>query len=86
MKPETYALHIMDLNRNIQYRYEGQNYEYAVIYNLQDHSFDVTENQSNQFKLVVNPQTKVWSTQGGEASIPVEVLAKLVQQSYGVFV
>ena len=84
--PETYALHIMDLNRNIQYRYEGQNYEYAVIYNLQDHSFDVTENQSNQFKLVVNPQTKVWSTQGGEASIPVEVLAKLVQQSYGVFV
>ncbi|HIY77399.1 MAG TPA: hypothetical protein H9825_14260 [Candidatus Sphingobacterium stercorigallinarum] len=86
MKPETYALHIMDLNRNIQYRYEGQNYEYAVIYNLQDHSFDVTENQRNQFKLVVNPQTKVWSTQGGEASIPVEVLAKLVQQSYGVFV
>lgn len=76
----------MDLNRNIQYRYERQNYEYAVIYNLQDHSFDVTENQRNQFKLVVNPQTKVWSTQGGEASIPVEVLAKLVQQSYGVFV
>lgn len=76
----------MDLNRNIQYRYEGKTYEFDVQYDLQTHGFNVRENKDNRFTLLVDQQTKEWSSKGGSPSIPVAILAKLIQQSYGVFI
>ena len=76
----------MDLNRKIQYRYEGKNFEFDVTYDLQTHNFAVEENNGINYKLLVNPQTKEWTSDGGTPSVPLAILAKLIQQSYGVFV
>ncbi|HLS96046.1 MAG TPA: hypothetical protein VK017_10835 [Sphingobacterium sp.] len=77
----------MNFNRIFQHTHNGNVINFSATYNPQTHFFDISEDDNLHYVLIYNPSTKVWSTQGGRGpSIPVEVLAELVQRSFGVYV
>jgi len=77
----------MDLTRTFQHSHNDQIINFHVTYDLQTHSFNIVEDDNINYILTYNPALKQWSaTEDPAPSIPVPVLAELVQQSYGMFV
>ena len=77
----------MNLSRQFSLEVNGTPISFVATYNPMTHFFTITENESASYMLLFNPADRSWSTaEGPEPSIPVEELAKLVQQSFGVFV
>lgn len=77
----------MNLSRKFSVEVNGATINFEAAYNPMTHFFTVTENESTSYMLLFNPEDRSWSTaEGPEPAIPVEELAKLVQQSFGVFV
>jgi hypothetical protein len=76
-----------NFNRQFSKEINGETTFFEVQYDPKTHHFTVTENTLVQYKLVFDPTFRTWTTTDGpEPSIPVEELATLVQQSFGVFV
>jgi len=77
----------MDLNRTFTHDHMGRIIKFSVTYDPQTHSFNVVEDESINYLLSYNPSTKEWTTtEDPMPSIPVNELALLVQQSFGVFI
>ena len=61
--------------------------KFSVTYDPQTHSFSVVEADSINYMLFYNPANKEWTTsEDPMPTIPVNELALLVQQNFGVFV
>jgi len=77
----------MNLSRAFTEEVEGRLIHFNVTYNPATHFFDVVEDGQARYTLTFNPATRTWATvDGSEPSIPVDQLAHLVQESFGVFV
>lgn len=77
----------MDLNRTFTHTHMERDIKFSVTYDPQTHSFNVVEDDSKNYILNYNPATKSWTTtEDPMPSIPVNELAILVQQHFGVFV
>lgn len=74
------------LSREFQKEVNGQVINFEATYNPQTHQFIVKENENYSYQLIFDMNNRNWSTVGNEPSIPVQELATLVQQSFGVFV
>lgn len=76
-----------NLSREFTARVGDQIVRFEAVYDPTAHFFTVTEDQTRTYKLLFHMETRKWSTaEGPEPSVPVEDLAKMVQQSFGVFV
>lgn len=77
----------MNLSRAFTKEVDGRAVQFIATYNPQTHFFDVVEDGDTSYVLMFNPATKAWTTsEGAEPALPVDQLAQLVQQSFGVFV
>ena len=77
----------MDLTRTFQYENNDQLINFHVTYDLKTHSFNIVEDDQINYILSYNAALKQWSaTEDPAPSIPVPVLAELVQNSFGIFV
>lgn len=74
------------LTREFKKDVNGKEIHFEATYNPMTHQFVVKENQDYTYQLIFDMQTRVWSTEGNEPSIPVDELAQSVQQSFGVFI
>lgn len=76
-----------NLMRQFTQEVNGETIIFDVEYNPKTHHFTVTENTLVQYTLIFDPITRTWiTTDGPEPSLPINELAALVQQSFGVFV
>lgn len=76
-----------NLMRQFTQEVNGETIIFDVQYNPKTHHFTVTENTLVQYTLIFDPTTRTWTTiDGPEPSLPINELAALVQQSFGVFV
>jgi hypothetical protein len=77
----------MDLNRTFTHNHMDREIKFSVTYDPQTHSFSVVEDDSINYMLFYNPANKEWTTsEDPMPTIPVNELALLVQQNFGVFV
>jgi len=75
------------LTKEFDLEVEGTTIPFVVEYDLQTHSFQVSENGKEPYRLLFNMENKSWSTSPeGATAVPVEELALKVQQSFGIFV
>ena len=76
-----------NLMRQFTQEVNGETIIFDVQYNPKTHHFTVTENTLVQYTLIFDPTTRTWTTTDvPEPSLPINELAALVQQSFGVFV
>lgn len=77
----------MNLSREFTARVGDQVVHFEAVYDPSAHFFTVTEDQTRTYKLLFDMESREWSTaEGPEPSVPVNELANMVQQSFGVFV
>ena len=77
----------MDLNRTFTHNHMERMIKFSVTYAPKTHSFNVIEDDKINYLLFFNTSNKVWSTsEDPMPTIPVNELAILVQQNFGVFV
>ncbi|WKK58280.1 hypothetical protein [Sphingobacterium sp. BN32] len=77
----------MDLTRVFEKQLSDRTITFQATYDLQSHGFNITEDNQISYELRFNPAERSWSVSGEyQPSIPVEELAKLVQESFGHFV
>ncbi|MBE8722614.1 hypothetical protein [Sphingobacterium pedocola] len=78
----------MDFNRKFEHHLDGRTIIFDVTYDPKTHFFTVLESgQQEAYHLKFNMSTRMWTTEDGpEPQVPVEELARLVQQSFGHFV
>lgn len=77
----------MNLSREFTQEVDGKTTKFHVTYDPVTHFFKVVEDDQASYSLVFDMTTRAWTTADGpEPSIPVLELARLVQQSFGVFV
>lgn len=77
----------MNFSREFTQEVDGKSINFNVTYDPKTHFFAVVEDNVSSYTLSFNPNTRAWKTADGpEPSIPVDRLAHLVQQNFGVFV
>ncbi len=76
-----------NLTREFELTQEDRTLQYKVDYDITSHSFNITENEKEPYRLVFHMETKTWSIQPeGAGSLPAEELAMHVQKSFGIYV
>lgn len=76
-----------NLTREFEVTHNDQTIDIKVDYDITNHSFNITENGTESYRLVFHMETKTWSIQPeGAGSLPAEELAAHVQKSFGIYV
>ncbi|NQD70568.1 hypothetical protein HP439_07535 [Sphingobacterium shayense] len=78
----------MNFNRKFQHTVNGELIDFDATYNPQTHDFRIIDSgREEEFDLSFDLESRVWSIKDGKSSsLPVDELATLVQQNFGMFV